>query len=134
MDSVVLSALDGSGFQIYQQVVAGQELPDILEECIFRIVEQAGNQEGVHDIAIRNALRHEFQQLLYLGTEGEEPGIVDVIEWLNAEAIARTEQQLALTVVDGKGPHAVELMDTVRAPLGISGQDDLGIGIRDKIV
>jgi hypothetical protein len=62
-------------------------------------------------------------------SEQPEGRSVMVIKRLFPETVAAGEKAPPLAVVDDESPHAVEMVDHVVAPLGISGEQHLGVGM-----
>lgn len=53
--------------------------------------------------------------------------VEEVIQRLDAEAVARQKERAVLPVVNAEGPHAVELLDTGRSPKMVAVQHDFGV-------
>ena len=69
-----------------------------------------------------------------LAAEAELAVALQVDERLDAEAVARREEALAPRVPQGEGPHAVEALHAVFAPLFVGVQHDLGVAARGEDV
>ena len=61
--------------------------------------------------------------------EREAGRAVDVVERLDAEAVAGEEQLAALVIGDREREHAGEVVDDVAAPLLEAAEDDFGVGV-----
>jgi hypothetical protein len=71
-----------------------------------------------------------FQKRLDFGGEEERAVFaVDVVERLDAEAVARDEQLTPRRVPDGEGEHAAQLLDGARAVFFIKMEDGLGVAV-----
>ena len=64
---------------------------------------------------------------LDLRREEKAPSVVEVVEGLDAEAVARAEELLCAAVPEGEAPHAVEALKAVLAPFFVGMEDDLGV-------
>src|SRR5688572_15653936 len=67
------------------------------------------------------------EKRLYLGRENEAAGGSDIKERPNAHPIAGEEQFAASGIPDGKGPLAIEVIDTAFALFRIHMQNDFGV-------
>ena len=69
------------------------------------------------------------EQRLDLGCEREQPRALEVVERLDAEAVACEEERLAARVVDGEREHAAEARDGVFAPVRVGREHGLGVAV-----
>jgi hypothetical protein len=74
------------------------------------------------------------QQRLGGGCKADAAGRDAVIQRLDAEAVTRQEQLLAVAVPQGKGEHAMQAGGAVLAPFGIGLENNLGIPAGRKVV
>src|SRR5690349_10670280 len=65
-----------------------------------------------------------------LGRENDSVRGFGEIEWLDADSISRQKQRAFDRVPDGKGKHAVQVLQALGAFLGVESQDDLRIRFR----
>ena len=68
-----------------------------------------------------------LKQRFDLGPEDEAFVIMGVVEGLDAEAISRAEELVAISIQDRDREHAVEAHQTIRAPLFVGVEYDLGV-------
>ena len=61
--------------------------------------------------------------------EAEGVAFMKIIERLFAEAVAAAEEASAFAIVDDEGPHAVEALDEIVAPLAVGVEQDFGVGM-----
>ena len=76
-------------------------------------------------IGIGRDLRQDRQQRLDLRGEIETPSHDCIVKRLDAEAVARGKQ--AFAVPERERKHAAQVRQAIRAPLGVGGQDCLGV-------
>ncbi len=112
----------------HRQRGAGRQFADAVVEGARRrhhrmqgeqVVQRDGIDAGVDAARCQQGLRGRG--------EAEAAEVLAVIQGLDAEAVARQEQGLA--VPDGEREHAVQAFDAGFAPLEIGAQDDFGIAV-----
>src|SRR5207248_3270908 len=62
-----------------------------------------------------------------LACEREPSAVEPIVEWLDAEPVARCEERASSAVPDDECPHAVEPLDAAFAPLAVRGEDHLTV-------
>ncbi len=60
-------------------------------------------------------------------------GVFVIVEWFDAQPVARSEQLAFLAVPDNKREHAVQALDRVRPFQHKQAQNDFGIGIGEEL-
>jgi hypothetical protein len=68
------------------------------------------------------------------GGEAEPFRCLRQVERFDAEPVAGQDQPPGVLLDDGEGEHAVEAVHTGRAPLLVSLEDDLGVGVGQEVV
>src|SRR5436190_822615 len=71
---------------------------------------------------------------LDLRGKDETPRMLVVMKRLDAEAISGAEQDVRSAIMDDECPHPVQALETLRPPLEITMEQDLGVTRRAKYV
>ena len=120
------------GVDIHLHRLARQQLLDIVEHGLA-ITIQASTLvvRGTHQTQFVVIQRQSgmLQQRLVLGGEGKKCSVATKQKWLFPIAITGTKQHPARAVVQGKGEHAVEALQTIRTPALVGLQQHLGVGM-----
>src|SRR5205814_10515225 len=66
--------------------------------------------------------------------ETDEATAFAVIEWLDAEAVARQHDAAGIPLPQRKGEHALEALDAIRTPGVVRFQDDLGVAVGEEAI
>ncbi len=110
--------------------VCRQQALDAVEEGVLGGVVDAEQQESLQDgeiLAPRDG--GVLQDRLDLRREDHAGAALRVVQRLDAQAVARQEQLLVRRVPQREGEHAGEVGDHLLAPLLVTAQDHLGVGV-----
>ena len=109
-----------------QQAGCGRQLVDAPEERVGRRqVAQTG--VDLHPTQIGAPLDPAGEQALDLGGEQERAVMLRVVEGFLPQAVPRQHQPSPALIPEREGPHAVQMLLAVRAPLFIGAQNHLGV-------
>ncbi|KWT78813.1 hypothetical protein ASN18_2802 [Candidatus Magnetominusculus xianensis] len=115
--------------QVVQQVATGGELVDVVKDggrgrnvTIGEIFVQTGWGNGGPDVGMS-------QQGRELGGEGEQMSVRMIIQRFFSESVPGEKQFSPSGVVQGEGPHAIELFRQGGLPLLVTMEQDLGVGV-----
>ena len=108
-----------------------RELADAAIEGFVGLVKAAIDQERTGDCFVELvSVITGGPYRLDLGREDKTPGLVAIVEGLDAEAISRSKELVVPAVVDDKSPHPVEALEAGRTPFEIAVQKHLAVARR----
>ena len=127
---------NGFGALAKRQLVATGKPFHAAKQCHLRTFKglEIGQRRG-NGARIEGDLKAgERKEGLHLRDKEELPADECVVERLYTEAVARQEERFFLGIPHGEGPFAVEAPLTFGAPLGVSCNNNLGIGVAVEMV
>ena len=113
----------------------GRDGADALEEGFLqrRVPKSTQERRDQRMVGLRLLSIGGRENLLDFGGKEDRAPAVDLpVDRLDAEAVARHHQSIAVQVENGDAPHAVQTIEAALAPLPIGGKHDLGIAVGAK--
>ncbi len=124
----------GDTRRLGDQIMAGQEFAHSLKQRFFprQVVERQklSNRRHVHLPANGWIGKDGFQ----LRGEPQGAAVVEIVQRLDAHAVARHEQSASLRVPNGERKHPAELLDALGTLVLVQMHDDFRVGLRAKHV
>ena len=112
------------------RVAVRGQVPDVRKERrLARVRGMAVEEAGDLLFVGRTLLREGCEDRLRLGGEADPLAAHGVAERLDPEAVAGEDEAPATAVPEPERPHAVEMLEAIRAPLGVRVEDDLRVGL-----
>ena len=125
---VILAHGQPARVEIEHRVVRRRKHHDVLEERIEPTV-GLGPVQIIRDrLAVRTPRNGVGQDRLDLAREDQLAVDETVVQRLFPESVPRQEELAHRRFIERERPHPVELMDALRSPFEVRGQDDLGVG------
>ena len=114
---------------MHGHAMRGSQLEDALEERFGKGAELEA-QVLLERLMIELAhIVRMLEDALDLGGEDEAAVLLRVVERLDAEEVAGTEQLARIAVPDGEREHAAQTVEHAFAPRQIAREQDLGVGV-----
>src|SRR5579884_357693 len=115
-------------------MMPGHKLANALKQSFLAARIAEGQIFGQGILVQRGANLRMRQQSLYLRSEGEQAAVPEVIERLDAEAVASAKQGSLLSVPDGEGEHATKKLKAAGSMLLVRMNDGFGVAARHVAV
>ena len=124
-----VATLGDGAVGVHGHAVCGSQLEDALEERLGKGAELEA-QVLLERFAVELArVVRMLEDALDLGSEDEAAVLLRVVERLDAEEVAGTEQLARIAVPDGEREHAAQTVEHAFAPRQIAREQDLGVGV-----
>ncbi len=107
----------------------GHQLANSLEQRLFATGVAEGKVFGEQLLVELSADIRMLQKCLDLRGEGEQAAVPEVVEGLDAQAVADTKQPPVLSVPDGIGEHPAKPRNRLVAPLFVGVDGGLGVAV-----